>query len=286
MSCPDCYKGFVLPGEPKGSMIGSDYFTPARGDSSQPTKAIVLLTDVFGLPLPNPRIVADHFAEHVGVDVWVPDFFDGKPPFDVKDLEPLMPDRAGVKIPWTKMGLIVFKVLVSLPKMFSSRESVVDPRVHAFINKVKSEKGYERIGAVGYCFGGAMAVRLGSTDLVNTIVVAHPGRLKPAQIQAIKVPTSWLLAEAEDMAFKEKDVKTAQSFFKEQEGKPDHVDYEFKIWNGKSSFLAHQSSPHPIRLYTGTAHGFAVRPNLEVPEVKAGYEGGLEQTVAWFKKTL
>jgi len=247
-------------------MIGSDYFTPARGDSSQPTKAIVLLTDVFGLPLPNPRIVADHFAEHVGVDVWVPDFFDGKPPFDVKDLEPLMPDRAGVKIPWTKMGLIVFKVLVSLPKMFSSRESVVDPRVHAFINKVKSEKGYERIGAVGYCFGGAMAVRLGSTDLVNTIVVAHPGRLKPAQIQAIKVPTSWLLAE-EDMAFKEKDVKTAQSFFKEQEGKPDHVDYEFKIWNG-------------------TAHGFAVRPNLEVPEVKAGYEGGLEQTVAWFKKTL
>lgn len=111
-----------------------------------------------------------------------------------------------------------------------------------------------------------MAVRLGSTDLVNTIVVAHPGRLKPAQIQAIKVPTSWLLAE-EDMAFKEKDVKTAQSFFKEQEGKPDHVDYEFKIWSG-------------------TAHGFAVRPNLEVPEVKAGYEGGLEQTVAWFKKTL
>ena len=36
----------------------------------------------------------------------------------------------------------------------------------------------------------------------------------------------------------------------------------------------------------GTAHGFAVRPNLTVPEVKAGYEGGLEQTVAWFKKTL
>ena len=36
----------------------------------------------------------------------------------------------------------------------------------------------------------------------------------------------------------------------------------------------------------GTAHGFAVRPNLEVPEVKVGYEGGLEQTIAWFKKTL
>ena len=31
---------------------------------------------------------------------------------------------------------------------------------------------------------------------------------------------------------------------------------------------------------------FAVRPNLTVPEVKAGYEGGLGQTIAWFKKTL
>jgi dienelactone hydrolase len=247
-------------------MVGPDYFTPARGDSTQPTKAIILLTDIFGLPLPNPRIVADHLAEQVGVDVWVPDFFEGKPPFDVKDLEPHMPDRAGVKLSWTKIGVIGFKVVVSLPKMIANRPSVVDPRVHAFINKVKSEKGYERIGAVGYCFGGAMAGRLGSTGLVNTIVIAHPSNLKPAQVRAIQVPTSWLLAE-DDMGFKEKDVKAAEAIFKEKEGKPDQVDYEFKTW-------------------TGTAHGFAVRPNLELPEVKAGYEGGLDQTVSWFKKTL
>jgi carboxymethylenebutenolidase len=94
------------------------------------------------------------------------------------------------------------------------------------------------------------------------------------------------LTKVDDMGFKEKDVKTAQAIFKEQEGNPDQVDYEFKTWPGKSSFLAHQSSPHPIRRCTGTAHGFAVRPNLELPEVKAGYEGGLDQTVAWFKKTL
>lgn len=266
MSCPDCYKGFVLPGEPQGSMVGPNYFTPARGDSSQPTKAIVLLTDIFGLPLPNPKIVADHLAEHVGVDVWVPDFFDGKPPFDVKDLEPHMPDRAGVKLKWTAIGLFVIKALLSAPKIVANRPTVVDLRVHEFINKIKVEKGYERIGAVGYCFGGGIAGRIGSTDLVNTIVIAHPSGLKPAQIRAIKVPTSWLLAE-DDMGFKSKDVKSAQSMFREREGRPDHVDYEFKIWNG-------------------TAHGFAVRPNLEVPEVKAGYEGGLDQTVAWFKKTL
>ena len=38
-----------------------------------------------------------------------------------------------------------------------------------------------------------MAGRLGSTDLVNTIVIAHPGGLNHAQIRAIKVnlENSW-----------------------------------------------------------------------------------------------
>jgi len=266
MSCTYCYKGFALPGEPKGSIVGQDYFTAAPQDATERTKAIVLLTDIFGLPLPNPRILADHLAEQVGVDVWVPDFFNGKPIADVNSLEPLMPDRAGAKIPLLDIVKFIVKVLPCIPRFIASRPSVVDARVHEFINKIKSEKGYERVGAVGYCFGGAMAGRLGSTDLVNTIVIAHPAPLKPAQIRAIKVPASWALAE-EDHGFKDKDVKAAEGIFKEQEEKPDHVDYEFTV-------------------YKGTAHGFAVRPNMSVPEVKAGYEGAFDQTVAWFKKTL
>ena len=35
-----------------------------------------------------------------------------------------------------------------------------------------------------------MAGRLGSTDLVNTIVIAHPNNLPPAQVRAIKVRNS------------------------------------------------------------------------------------------------
>ena len=78
MSCTYSYKGFALPGEPKGTMVGQDYCASApNDDATERTKAIVLLTDIFGLPLPNPRIVADQLAEQVGVDVWVPDFFNG-----------------------------------------------------------------------------------------------------------------------------------------------------------------------------------------------------------------
>lgn len=35
-----------------------------------------------------------------------------------------------------------------------------------------------------------------------------------------------------------------------------------------------------------TAHGFAARPDLELPEVKTAFAGALVQTVDWFKKTL
>ena len=40
------------------------------------------------------------------------------------------------------------------------------------------------------------------------------------------------------------------------------------------------------RFNIGTAHGFAARPNLELPEIKEAFELAFEQTVQWFQKTL
>lgn len=42
----------------------------------------------------------------------------------------------------------------------------------------------------------------------------------------------------------------------------------------------------PHSKYVGTCHGFAARPNLSDPEIKAGFEGAFEQGVAWFQKHL
>jgi len=38
-----------------------------------------------------------------------------------------------------------------------------------------------------YCFGGAIPAHLGSTNPVNTVVIAHPAKLTSDQIRAIKV---------------------------------------------------------------------------------------------------
>jgi hypothetical protein len=42
-----------------------------------------------------------------------------------------------------------------------------------------------------------------------------------------------LLHIVDDHGFKDKDIKTAKGIFKEQEEKPDHVDYEFQVYKGK-----------------------------------------------------
>ena len=82
--CEHCKGGYILPGEPKGEMQDAAYFTPgpaASGSEAAPSddkKAIVLLTDIFGLPLVNCKIVADRLAERVGCDVWIPDQFGGE----------------------------------------------------------------------------------------------------------------------------------------------------------------------------------------------------------------
>lgn len=94
-----------------------------------------------------------------------------------------------------------------------------------------------------------MAVRLGSTDLFDSLVIAHPGNPTIEQIKAIKKPASWACAEgvpsfsgieyvltrsAEDMGFKKPLRDEAEATFAARKDKPDYVDYEFKDYKGKS----------------------------------------------------
>ncbi|KAF7361457.1 Dienelactone hydrolase endo-1,3,1,4-beta-D-glucanase [Mycena sanguinolenta] len=55
MSCPDCFRGSVLDGEPTGIISDLDGAYFASGGSSQSKRAIILLTDGFGLKIKNPK---------------------------------------------------------------------------------------------------------------------------------------------------------------------------------------------------------------------------------------
>ncbi|KAG5634108.1 hypothetical protein DXG03_006303, partial [Asterophora parasitica] len=55
-----------------------------------------------------------------------------------------------------------------------------------FIKTIRDERKYEKVGAIGYCYGGAAAVRLGATGLVESLIICHPGPITIAQVKAIK----------------------------------------------------------------------------------------------------
>ena len=149
MSCPQCIQGYVLPGEPKGTMVDDAYFSPAP-EGAPSSKAIVFLTDIFGLRLKNCKIIADELAKRVGCDVWVPDLFAGASRciafllasssplnavggvggyvFDVGDLEPIMPDRAGQPMSWGVRLQFLYIYIKRIVRFYRVRASVVDPR--------------------------------------------------------------------------------------------------------------------------------------------------------------
>ncbi|KAJ7804047.1 hypothetical protein B0H14DRAFT_2885955, partial [Mycena olivaceomarginata] len=245
MSCPDCFKGSVLDGEPTGVISGIDgaYFAPA------------LPTQTPGLNLKNPKILADQFALHLACDVWVPDFFAGHPPITESQMK-LLPERAG----------LVSVVLPSVPSLLiTNRSSVVDGRTTSFVKRLQKEKKYDKFGAIGYCFGGGIAGRIGATtSLFDSIVLAHPSALPDETIKAIKAPTAWAQPE-DDMGIKPARLEAIEALYASRKGQDNFVDYEIKVYK---------------------AHGFGARPNFAYPDVKEGFEKAFRQAVDWFDKTI
>lgn len=87
MVCEACGTGAKLSGTPVGGMhtVGkyqtylSTKATVAPGADGS-TKAILILPDIFGLGIVNPKLTADMLNEKVGCDVYVPDTFEGECP--------------------------------------------------------------------------------------------------------------------------------------------------------------------------------------------------------------
>lgn len=100
-------------------------------------------------------------------------------------------------------------------------------------------------------FLGSVAIRFGSKDTFDNVIIIHPGQTNIEQIKAIKVPSLWLCAEGEitaietiainslfvayleDMSFGPKIRHEAEAVFAARKDKPDFIEYEFKDFKGK-----------------------------------------------------
>lgn len=111
-----------------------DTYIATPKDNKKPEKAIVFLTDVFGI-FNNSQLLADEFAANGYLTV-IPDLFGGD----------------AIKIGDMEAGK------VDLPSWIAKHQTEhVDPIVEASIKYVKEELGIKKVGAVGYCFGGKVS---------------------------------------------------------------------------------------------------------------------------------
>ncbi|KAH8781304.1 dienelactone hydrolase family protein [Diaporthe sp. PMI_573] len=178
-----CLQGFAWDGKQRGTIgtLGNNntYIT-GRNSSA----AILMIHDLFGWTFPNTRLLADHYAEEVGATVYVPDFFAG----DVLPLEPMLSGD------WQEVDLEGF--------LAKNGREIREPEIFACAKALRDK--YAFVGAVGFCYGGWAAFRLGAREhqppLVNCISVGHPSLLTKRDIDEIAVPVQ-VLAPEHDPAY-------------------------------------------------------------------------------------
>ncbi|KAF3766503.1 dienelactone hydrolase family protein [Cryphonectria parasitica EP155] len=240
-----CLQGFAWGAEPCGS-IGSlaDLKTYITGTSD--TAAVLIIHDLFGWEFRNTRLLADHYAAEAGVTVYVPDFFDGE----------ILPIQAMLKDEWYKVDVAGF--------MQTNGRKAREPGVFACARVLRDK--YKHVGAVGFCYGGWAAFRLGSREhqhspLVDCISVGHPSLLAKDDIDQVAVPLQ-VLAPEHDPAY------TA----------------ELKAYTFET--VTRLGIPFVYRHFPGVAHGCLVRGEENKPHEREALVKGKNAVVGWLKEYL
>ncbi|WWC65974.1 uncharacterized protein I303_108596 [Kwoniella dejecticola CBS 10117] len=273
---PCCLQGGRLTGEPRGCFVpandtqkvGRYHAKPSDGVIVDDKVALVLYTDAFGLGLPNPKVMADAFADQLKINVFVPEYIIDPPPVDVYDpVAPLYPDQYAARSWGTTIymiGEVLWKTWRWLPMLLFPKKQV--PLAQASLNDLTSE-GFEKVVAVGYCRGGAMVQYLLANQANTTLVggiICHPSPEKSTWA-GIDKPTKWHLADHDQM-FGDKDIQLLKNTFQK------------KVDEDRSKFecVVHQD----------TVHGFAARPTLEHEPTKKAFDEANASAIDFCKKQL
>lgn len=204
--------------------------------------------------------MADQFAAN-GYYTFMPDLFN-------KDAMKLNPPEGFEIMKWLAEG--------TGGKNPHTKEAV-DPIVEKSI-KYLQEKGYKKIGAVGYCFGAKYVVRFMPTGKgIDVGYVAHPSYgpsprcssftneypsfVDEEELAAIKGPLSIAAAETDSIFPTEKRHKSEE-------------------------ILVETKQPYQINLFSGVSHGFSVRCDTSKKIEKFAKEQAFLQAVTWFDEHL
>ncbi|KAI0965593.1 dienelactone hydrolase [Xylaria arbuscula] len=131
---------------------------------SPSNRAVLYLTDIYGIQLLENRLLADSFGR-AGYFVVAPDLFNGTP--STLDLNEMSPTQ-----------------LKSFLATATPEET--DALIAVGVNYLHNVKNITKIATTGYCFGGRYAFRwLSKGTEINVGFAAHPSNLQDSEISAI-----------------------------------------------------------------------------------------------------
>ncbi|KAJ3067063.1 hypothetical protein HDU98_009717 [Podochytrium sp. JEL0797] len=231
-----------------------------------PISTVVIATDVFGFKLSNARLLADKFAAkgHLAV---VPDLFKGsEPPADLMASVDVLSKPASI---FKKIYAFARLMWYFPPFIWRNSFAKGTTILENVISELRVKRGIKHVAVQGYCWGGALTVKMAQKpNVLDAACAAHPGGLKfPADIEAIQKPIYFVLPSNDreiklpqkkiiEEVLSKKDKDTAQGFF------------------------------HQVEWFEGAEHGFAVRGSEHDPVIVAMRQVAFDNAASFFEQAF
>ena len=157
------------------------------------------------------------------------------------------------------------------PWLAKHREGVSEPLISGFVNTVKQIPGTEKVGAIGFCWGGRYAIMQthlprpgdGNVGGVDAAYACHPSLLAiPGDFENVKKPLSIAVGTKDSLL----DQKSNEQIK--------------ELLDGKTEV------PSEVKYYEDQIHGFALRSDWSSEKDKNAMDDAEKQGIAWFKKYL